>query len=304
MAVDPTGLKLINLGPEPPSQGAGDNPDNLWDDGGGGSGGGGGGYFSYMDGNGNKWHHADPLAGTASAAMQYTEGDGWDGFGDTGNGFATGVKKGTRNGVEGYYVSYTGVGAAGDGHHLLQEVVIDNKFVALPSNNVEDGLEWGSHINDGIGGMGSGFGYSSSSFRLTNGAYNGSEFSFKYYSSGWNGGSRAAISTYEVAGLGEGVAKGALVVGVVLGGVKIYNGIQKDGGRYGQNAQLATGDAVGGLVGGWAGAETGATIGASIGVWCFGVGAAPGAIIGGIIGGWLGGWGGAEAGKATVEEIQ
>ncbi|MDE3185711.1 MAG: hypothetical protein KGM16_20045 [Bacteroidota bacterium] len=127
------------MGQEPPSQGAGDNPDNLWDDGGGGSGGGGGGggggFFSYMDANGNKWNHADPLGGTASAGMQYTEGYGWDGFGDTGNGgFVTHVHKGTLHGTEGYYYSYSEQGAAGDGHHILSEVKIERGFVAFADN--------------------------------------------------------------------------------------------------------------------------------------------------------------------------
>ena len=146
--------------------------------------------------------------------------------------------------------------------------------------------------------------YSSGTFRITNGTYNSSELSFKYYSSGWKGGSRAGISTYEVAGFGKGLAKGSLVAGVVLGGIGVYEGYQKDGGMYGTNAQLATGNAAGGLIGGWAGAETGAAFGASIGVWFFGAGAVPGAIIGGVLGGVIGGFAGGEAGEDVVRDIR
>jgi hypothetical protein len=80
--VDPTGLRMNYNIPAPPNFGTGDHPDpdGLFDDGGGGAGG-GGGFFSHMDGNGNKWHHTDVLAGTASAAQPYIAGNGVDGFG-------------------------------------------------------------------------------------------------------------------------------------------------------------------------------------------------------------------------------
>ena len=165
-------------------------------------------------------------------------------------------------------------------------------------------LEWTAHANDAIGGFASGLDYSSASYRLTNGTYNGSEFSFKYYSSGWKGGSVAGISTYEVAGFGRGLARGSIVIGVVLGGINVYEGYEKDGGSYGTNAQQATGNAVGGLIGGWAGAETGAAFGAGVGAWFGGVGAVPGAIIGGIVGGIIGGISGGEAGKDVVRGMQ
>jgi hypothetical protein len=130
-AVDPTGLRSMAAGPELLNFDVYGNGGG----GGGGAGGGSGGFFSYMDGNGNKWHHADPLAGTASASQPYIEGYGWDGFGNSGNnGFVTDTKKETRNGVEGYYISYTGVGTPGDGHEHLPEVVIDRKFVAFDNN--------------------------------------------------------------------------------------------------------------------------------------------------------------------------
>ena len=46
-------------------------------------------------------------------------------------------------------------------------------------------------------------------FRLTNGAYNGSKFSPWIYSSGWRGGSTARISTYAISGVGKAISMGA-----------------------------------------------------------------------------------------------
>lgn len=153
-----------------------------------------------------------------------------------------------------------------------------------------------SHFNDGIGGFGSGFGKLSGTFRLTDGAYNGSNLSLRYYSSGWSGGSRAEITTYSAAKLSSKIVRGSIVVSVGLGFYGIYSGVQQDGGTYGLNAQVATGQMVGGI----GGASAGAEIGAGIGVWFGGVGAIPGAIIGGIIGGWIG----SEAGKEAVFAIR
>jgi len=151
-------------------------------------------------------------------------------------------------------------------------------------------------LNNVAGGLGTGMGKLSGTFRLTDGAYNGSDLSIKYYSSGWNGGSRAGIATYNAAEWGSKIGKASILVSVGLGAYNIYNGIQKDGGTYGLNAQVATGQTIGGIGGCMAGAE----IGAAIGVWFGGVGAIPGAIIGGAIGGWVG----SETGKATVLEIR
>src|SRR6266404_8681724 len=41
-----------------------------------------GDFYSYMDAQGSKWHHRDPLEGTVSEGQQYQEGYGLDGFGD------------------------------------------------------------------------------------------------------------------------------------------------------------------------------------------------------------------------------
>lgn len=64
---------------------------------------------------------------------------------------------------------------------------------------------------------------SKSTFRLTNGAYNGSAFSPKLYS-GWKGGSVARITTYSVSKVGGAVSFGTGVVGTGIAYNDIFNG--------------------------------------------------------------------------------
>ena len=169
---------------------------------------------------------------------------------------------------------------------------------------------------DGVGGVGAGMEKASpwnrhfgGSFRITNGVNGGLKPSIKYYASGWTGGSRARITTY---GMGSLVGKVGTVGSVVVGGFQIAEGVEQDGGTYGKNAQIATGNVAGGMVGGWAGgvagAEAGATVGAAVGVWFGGVGAAPGAAVGAIVGGIIGsvggGWLGGNIGAEAVRQGQ
>ncbi len=62
------------------------------------------------------------------------------------------------------------------------------------------------------------------SIRITNGAYNGSSLSLKYYESGWNGGSRAKIKTFNISKAGKLLGRGTFVLGVAmdLRGMMIY----------------------------------------------------------------------------------
>ena len=148
---------------------------------------------------------------------------------------------------------------------------------------------------DGVGGLGTGLTTQGGSLRLTNGAYNGNALSPKYYESGWTGGSRAQIKTYNLSSIGSVIGRmgtaGSLAFGVYDIGTNAYN----EGG-FGIQTQRATGRTLGSLAGGYGGAE----VGAAIGAWFGGFGAIPGGIIGGI----LGGWGGSKAGEKAVEKIQ
>jgi len=128
----------------------------------------------------------------------------------------------------------------------------------------------------------------------------------KYYSNDWQGnqyaGSRSGA--YRAAATYRNLGRASIAGTVVLGGVLIYNGYEKDGSKFGYNAQYATASTTGGLVGGWAGASAGATVGAAVGVWFFGVGAVPGAIIGagfGLAGGIIGGLVGSSVGGSAVD---
>ncbi|MBF0575496.1 hypothetical protein [Dysgonomonas sp. GY617] len=61
------------------------------------------------------------------------------------------------------------------------------------------------------------------SFRLTNGLYNGSQLSPKYYKTGWTGGSIARIKTYNIAKLGKFAGKMAIGVGVGMDTIGLVN---------------------------------------------------------------------------------
>lgn len=79
--------------------------------------------------------------------------------------------------------------------------------------------EWyaaGSLINWGYSLSASALENAPSSFRIGNGFYNGNRFSPRYYRSGWVGGSRAKIKTYNAAKLGKLATKTAIAVGIAL----------------------------------------------------------------------------------------
>src|SRR6056297_552671 len=131
--------------------------------------------------------------------------------------------------------------------------------------------------------------------RLTNGSANGNSLAFNYYKSGWTGGSRARITTYQLRTAGKLVGRAGSAGTIIVGGVDIISNARSEGG-FGTYTQQATGRTAGSLLGGYGGAAGGAAIGA-----CFG---GFGAIPGGIIGGLLGGYGGSKAGEGTVKYIQ
>lgn len=63
---------------------------------------------------------------------------------------------------------------------------------------------------------------SRATFRLTNGAYNGSKLSLKLYSSGWGGGSRAAIKTFKVSNAAKIGSRTLFGVSLVYDGIGVY----------------------------------------------------------------------------------
>jgi RHS repeat-associated protein len=157
-------------------------------------------------------------------------------------------------------------------------------------------------VNNGIGGGAEGAGNISGTFRLQGGANNSKLFSPKYYPSGFTG-AGSTVTTYSFSKIAA-VGKVTTVVSVAMSAYNVYEGVQLDGGTYGDNAQIATGKAVGGISGAWLGAKSGASIGASIGIWFDGVGVIPGTIIGGVVGGIIGGFTGDAIGGKVVEETK
>ena len=82
-------------------------------------------------------------------------------------------------------------------------------------------------------------------------------------------------------------------VQIITGSIDIYNGVQQDGGQFGQNAQRAIAGVAGGMAGAWAGAKAGAAVGAIFGP--------AGALIGGVIGIAVGQYVGENVGNSAVD---
>lgn len=156
---------------------------------------------------------------------------------------------------------------------------------------------------DGVGGLGTGMKKMEGTFRATSGANNGNTISFKHYPSGWQGGSRAKITTYDMTKTGGALGKASFVTGVGLGVVDVLQSYKQDGDMIGVNTQRATGRTAGSMTGSWAGAWAGTEAGATICFWS-GVGVLPCAIVGGIAGGIIGGQGGSILGEETAKLLQ
>jgi len=107
----------------------------------------------------------------------------------------------------------------------LGNLVFDRGVYDPQGNNTGGGAMQAAGITAGAVGLAGDIGsYSTASFRLTNGAYNGSSFSLRFYGSGWGGGSTAQITTYSLSNLGGGVSFGAGVIGTGLSYYQIANG--------------------------------------------------------------------------------
>jgi RHS repeat-associated protein len=136
-----------------------------------------------------------------------------------------------------------------------------------------------SKSNMYIGCFGTGLKKVKGSVRFTNGIFNGNHLSYKYYATGWNGGSRAGIKTYNVGKLGKTISRTTMGLSVLYGVNEVADGYMLDGGRWGYNSNMALFKTIGSTGGSIMGAEIGAEIGLLFG----GFGAIPGALIGGII---------------------
>ena len=159
-------------------------------------------------------------------------------------------------------------------------------------NNVASSI---SRTNDGFSGASAGFIKAGGSYRLT---HNGT-FSPKYYSSGWGGGSKGHIKTYNSVKTGRAISKMATPIGLGMSAYNLYGAYKSDGDIIGKNTKItATSEA-----GSWVGGIGGSAIGANIGTACCpGFGTLAGGIIGGIAGGFGGGKGGEKLGEKLFDE--
>jgi RHS repeat-associated protein len=126
--------------------------------------------------------------------------------------------------------------------------------------------------SDIVGGMGTGMKVQDGSFRLTDGK--AGNISLRHYQSGWQGGSRAGISTYKLGTFGTAAGRLGTFGTVGLGAYDVGSNAYSEGG-FGTNTQRAAGRFGGSLGGG--------ALGAAIGANFFGIGAIPGGIIGSVL---------------------
>ena len=139
------------------------------------------------------------------------------------------------------------------------------------------------------------------SMRLTNGKYNGDKFSPKYYKSGWKGGSRARIKTYDLSPIGKAGKIASKISGpieLINSSIKVYNAYKEDGGKIGDNTKMTVCEECGSIVG----TIKGASIGARIGLIAGPFGGIIGGIIGGVIGSFVGEKLGEEGGKLLIDK--
>ena len=132
-------------------------------------------------------------------------------------------------------------------------------------------------INDSRDSVGKFFSGIDGSFRLKHG-----ESLFKYYKSGWGGGSRGKIKTYNVSKIGKTLSKGANKISYTISGCNVYNGYKNDGNQLGENCKEAISSEIGSFVGKKVGSKVGGYIGS---LFMPGIGTVVGGIAGEIIGG-------------------
>ncbi|SDM14510.1 hypothetical protein SAMN05216273_11486 [Chryseobacterium taihuense] len=130
----------------------------------------------------------------------------------------------------GYNGSYLSLNTLIDGFIDIPEVVLTGSSSGWGSQifgHVKSFMDnWyspGGKLNWFVSSAATALENTAGSFRITNGDYNGSSFSPKYYQSAWTGGSRARITTYNISKIGGFVGKASFGAAVVMDGVGVYN---------------------------------------------------------------------------------
>jgi hypothetical protein len=152
-------------------------------------------------------------------------------------------------------------------------------------DEIIDELKKNYEINDFIDDIGELMEKVKGSFRITDGKKNGDNFSFKYYKSGWKGGSRARIKTYDVEKIGKNLRKlvkpfNKLKLSKYFKVKEIVDAYKEDGNKFGTKTTVCLCKK--------AVEKTGSFIGTAIGTAILGpIGGFVGSIIGSNIGGLL-----------------
>ena len=119
----------------------------------------------------------------------------------------------------------------------------------INENKEEDEYITIENINTVVDGIADGMKESKASFRLTDGK-KGNKISFKYYKSGWNGGSKAGINTYKNSEIGKKIKRYTLWLGIFFSGKNFFEGCIEDGNKIGENAKIAAYEEASSWVGG------------------------------------------------------
>ncbi|MCL8537391.1 hypothetical protein M9991_11020 [Chryseobacterium gallinarum] len=112
-------------------------------------------------------------------------------------------------------------GALGDA--ITAQEMVGHVLKIKTSGMMDEWYSTGGQANWFFGAVATAVEKTTGSFRLTNGAYNGSAFSPKYYASAWRGGSRAKITTYNIGKVGGVLGKVSFWGGVIMDARGTYN---------------------------------------------------------------------------------
>ena len=174
----------------------------------------------------------------------------------------------------------------------------DNVEKTAPDKAETKALDVGGQVNDIAGSVAGSLADNSGISKIgSNGAVylenaNGNVFNGNQY-----------VSTTSISKIGDGIGKYVKPLGYGINLAQVGVGMYKDGG-YGDNAKIATGNAVGSMIGSEMGGVMGAELGATVGTLIMpGIGTLVGGIVGGIGGAVYGGIQGGNFGKDVATTL-